>query len=197
MSDFKSTKIERTCETCQQTFYRYPADLRKGDCRFCSHDCYQIAPRRVTPIDVRFRRHVGPTNERGCQLWTGCRNANGYGNLKINGVVVSAHRVAWTIARGPIPDGLHVLHTCDTPACVTVAHLFLGTHADNMTDKNAKGRVKCGEDAGSKLTTAQVIEIRELYKVGGISIPQLATRFGIGRTTVHSIIHRRDWKHLP
>jgi hypothetical protein len=46
----------------------------------------------------------------------------------------------WEETRGPIPDGLHVLHRCDIPACVNIDHLFLGTHSDNMQDIVAKGR---------------------------------------------------------
>jgi len=72
-----------------------------------------------------------------CILWTGSRNADGYGTMSRNR---KAHRVAWEHERGPIPAGMSVLHRCDTPACVNVAHLFLGTQADNMADMMAKGR---------------------------------------------------------
>lgn len=197
MTTSQSTKVERICETCQKTFYRFQADMRKGPCRFCSRECALIAPRTVKPIEVRFRRHVGSVTERGCQPWTGAKNSNGYGNIKVNGKTISASRIAWELANGAIPDGMHICHTCDNPACVAIAHLFPGTHQDNMADKNAKGRVSVGERNASKLITSQVIEIRELYKAGHISIPQLAARFGVANTTVHSIIHRRKWKHIP
>jgi hypothetical protein len=56
------------------------------------------------------------------------------------GSVWKAHRVAWTLANGPIPAGMHVLHTCDNPPCCNPGHLWLGTQADNMADMARKGR---------------------------------------------------------
>lgn len=77
-----------------------------------------------------------------CWLWTGATNEHGYGKLSANGSWRLAHRVSWNLSNGEIPDNLQVLHRCDTPACVNPAHLFLGTHADNMRDMKQKGRWK-------------------------------------------------------
>ena len=71
-----------------------------------------------------------------CWLWTGSRNADGYGLFGLLGKTTRAHRIAW----GDVPDGLHVLHRCDNPPCVRRSHLFLGTDRDNQRDKAAKGR---------------------------------------------------------
>ena len=76
----------------------------------------------------------------GCWLWLGPRDGDGYGRFWINGRKTSAHRLAWTLAHGEIADGLHVLHRCDRPACVNPDHLALGTHWQNMADRDAKGR---------------------------------------------------------
>lgn len=84
-----------------------------------------------------------------CTLWTGLKRHK-YGCFHAPHMV-SAHRYAWELAHGPIPDGLCVLHRCDTPACVNPAHLFLGTHADNVADKVAKGRQARGDGSPSRL----------------------------------------------
>jgi hypothetical protein len=51
-----------------------------------------------------------------------------------------AHRVAYELAVGPIPEGKHICHTCDTPACVNPKHLYVGDPATNGRDRAARGR---------------------------------------------------------
>lgn len=90
---------------------------------------------------------------RGCWLWQGAKLVNGYGvisltRLRKRGIKIApsnarkstTHRLAWELARGPVPKGKHVLHTCDTPNCVNPTHLFLGDQVANNLDKCAKGR---------------------------------------------------------
>jgi hypothetical protein len=72
-----------------------------------------------------------------CWEWQRSRSRQGYGRL---GPRVYAHRLAYEVFIGPIPDGLHVLHHCDNPPCCNPAHLWSGTVADNMRDRDAKGR---------------------------------------------------------
>jgi hypothetical protein len=85
-----------------------------------------------------------------CDLWTRARNREGYGEVWHDGRLYRAHRLAWELSNGPIPEGLLVLHKCDTPACVNVEHLFIGTHTDNMADRKRKGRQARGEQHGSR-----------------------------------------------
>ena len=90
--------------------------------------------------------------DNGCLEWTRCTNTDGYGQIKVNGKVIKTHRLAWTLANGPIPDGLNVLHHCDNPPCGETepseeypeGHLFLGTVAMNVADRVAKGRTRTG-----------------------------------------------------
>jgi hypothetical protein len=82
------------------------------------------------------------TKTKGCWEWRGDHNAKGYGRLTVSGRNCRAHRLSWQLHRGPIPRGEWVLHTCDNPNCVNPAHLFLGTHTDNMRDCCAKGRAR-------------------------------------------------------
>lgn len=95
------------------------------------------------PLDrilARVDKRAGPDK---CWPWVGGSLNEGYGCIRLgssHGRIVLAHRAAWAIANGPIPDGLFVLHHCDNPPCCNPAHLFLGTHQDNMDDMVAKGR---------------------------------------------------------
>lgn len=76
-----------------------------------------------------------------CWVWqAGIKPHNGYGAFSLNGREMVAHRVAWLLCHGEIPDGLRVLHHCDNPPCVRPDHLFLGTQKDNVLDAVAKGR---------------------------------------------------------
>jgi hypothetical protein len=89
---------------------------------------------------LRFWAHVDKTGE--CWVWTGARNAAGYGDFHRGGGMnhVFAHRYSWELVHGSLPEGRLVLHHCDNPPCVNPKHLFDGTHADNTRDMIRKGR---------------------------------------------------------
>lgn len=121
-----------------------------------------------------------------CWLWPGPLS-HGYGALHGK----RAHRVVYEAAYGPVPPGLHVLHRCDTPACVRPSHLFLGTQADNIADKVAKGRQAKGEGNNhAKLTESQVRAIRSSSKSGAA----LAREYGIAISTACRIKNGTTWK---
>ncbi len=88
----------------------------------------------------RLEQWSQPEPNSGCLLWLGAPVRDGYGQLSVNGRLIRAHRLAWEVAHGPVHPNLCVLHSCDTPACINPAHLFVGTRLDNARDRKAKGR---------------------------------------------------------
>lgn len=81
-----------------------------------------------------------PVEPEACWEWTGHRDRDGYGELRVCGRPKRAHRVSWELTHGDIPPGLLVCHACDNPSCVRPGHLWLGTKSDNARDSYAKGR---------------------------------------------------------
>lgn len=143
-----------------------------------------------------FERHIQPEPMSGCWLWSGAWEKDGYGWVADgNGSATQAHRKAWALYVGPVPNGMHVLHRCDTRCCVNPAHLFLGAHADNMRDMASKGRAarRRGQAVPSaKLTEAQAREI-----LGSSERPgAVAARFGVSPALVYAIRKRVIWRHL-
>lgn len=93
------------------------------------------------PLTDLFWRHVEKRDD-GCWTWTGWKHPrSNHGQMNHAGTIKKAHRVSWELHRGEIGEGLHVCHHCDNPPCVNPEHLFLGTNADNVRDRDAKGRL--------------------------------------------------------
>lgn len=99
-----------------------------------------------TPPFQRFLGNYCVHPDTGCWLWEGSTYQNGYGWLKVFGKIVSAHRYSYELHRGPIPCGGHILHSCDVKHCVNPDHLRVGSHAENMADAVARGRIASGPD---------------------------------------------------
>ena len=119
----------------------------------------------------------------------------GYGRVWM-GRRWQAHRLAWTMAVGPIPDGMQVNHLCHNRACIRIDHLRLGTHQDNADDMVRAGRQARGEGNGSaKLTEVDIREIR-LMRQGGASFNHIARAYGVHPGTIRDIHVRRTWGHI-
>lgn len=132
-----------------------------------------------------------------CWNWQAGKVPFGYGMMWFGGKDQNSHRVAWQIAFGLIPKGMHVCHHCDNPSCCNPNHLFLGTPKQNMNDRDGKQRGPIGEKQGrSKLKPPDVLSIRSLYATGKCSQPALASQFSIDQAQVWRIIHRKTWKHI-
>ena len=146
----------------------------------------------LTP-EQRFWAKVDKTVN--CWNWTAGTDAFGYGELSINRKKWRAHRRAWVMVNGAIPNGVCVLHRCDNPACVKPEHLFLGNRLNNAQDRKAKGRN--GDKRGvknptSKLTEAQVMSIRKDSR----NTVELSKAYGVGDACIGKIKRRVSWSHL-
>ena len=138
--------------------------------------------------------------ESGCWEWAARKDRAGYGEFHLNGATVKAHRVSYSL-KNPSADinGMCVLHSCDNPSCVNPHHLFLGSHADNVSDKCKKGRGRFRPHLGSKngcskLTEEQVKEIRELK--GRVIQTVMAERYGVSQALISLILLKKGWKHV-
>ena len=149
------------------------------------------------PIAERFWEKVSKTD--GCWLWTASLTRGGYGQFPLRkGVIRRAHRIAWELTNGPVPDGLWVLHQCDNPPCVRPDHLFLGTPKDNTADKIAKGRSNMPHGSArpqAKISEADVIAIRNA-RAQGATGAELARQYGVHRTAIYHICQRDYWRHV-
>jgi len=158
------------------------------------------SPQKWFNLRDQFNSHVSKKkNANGCLLWVGAKYRSGHGTMKVGGrggKLVRAHRAAWILERGPIPDGLCVCHKCDVPACVNVDHLFLGTQRDNMRDMRAKGRTSPGQTLPTKLTEVQVRAIRAEAANRTRSFRRIGTDYGVTEHTIRAVIYRWSWKHV-
>lgn len=134
--------------------------------------------------------------ENGCLLWFRAIDSMGYGLTYIDGKLMKAHRAAWLYHHGEIPTGKCVCHRCDVRACVNPAHLFLGTHGENMADMQAKGRSVrlVGERVGtSKLRAADIPIIRQM-RANGESLASIARKYRVSKHPIYSIVHNKTWR---
>jgi len=147
----------------------------------------------------RFCEKIVFGKEDECWIWEGAIQSSGYGSFGIGeGKTALAHRIAYEIEYGVIPDGLCIRHRFDEKLCVNPKHLVVGTIADNNKDMRERGRQASGENNGmSKLTDKQVITMRSDYKFEGKSIKELAVEYEIHYNTARNVIHGNTWKDLP
>ena len=159
-----------------------------------------IGTRARGTAEERFERHIDKTGE--CWNWTGRLTGKGYGTLGLGGRGAKqklVHRLSYEIHKGPIPDGMVVMHKCDNPRCVNPDHLDAGTQSQNIKDAFSRGRKLMptkkarGEECGaSKLMEADVLNIRE----SKLSFSKLAAAYGVNKSTIERIKYRKTWRHI-
>jgi hypothetical protein len=198
-----SMQVQRTCSIPSCPNPR--AKGRRGWCHGHYKRWYRYGdPLASYPNPSQAERFWPKVDRRGpedCWEWQGAKNNHGYGWFSIACKARLAHRAAWQLTHGEIPEGQHVLHRCDNPPCCNPAHLWLGTPADNSADRNAKGRTRAGpplrgeRNGAAKLTTSQALEIKRRLAAGE-SERSIAEDFPVTDSTVHLIAKGQKWAHL-
>lgn len=136
-----------------------------------------------------------PVPEAGCWIWVRGTDKCGYGKTYVNGRHVGAHRASYEAHNGPVPAGLEVLHSCDTPSCCNPSHLRVGTHKENSLDRVKRGRsarLVGGLNPGAVLDIERVRMVREHQG----SHSSAARAFGISIATAHRIRTNTSWSDI-
>jgi hypothetical protein len=155
-------------------------------------DKVKVVKRKLSEIPLIERLEGRCTEDGNCIVWGGSKTKTGYGTITYKHKKFYTHRAMWKAKYGAIPEGLDVLHKCDNPPCINPEHLFLGTQAINMLDRDLKGRHKCG---GGKMTTEKIYSLRKKYNAGAKQI-DLAKEYDLHPRTVHKIVNYQTWKTI-
>lgn len=153
---------------------------------------------RPDVLAQRFWPKVAKGDPAECWIWNGARVRKGYGKIKAvapDKATLSAHRVAYEFAVGPIPSGMMVCHRCDNPPCVNPDHLFVGTATDNRADQQRKGRFNPGDRFGAKGSNARLTEdqVREIRRSPQLGHEVFSARFGVTPNTIRNVIRGKSW----
>jgi len=182
-----------TCVVCGGLYYIPPSHRAFQAC--CSRECRSVRMSQLMRRDLteRFWEKVDRSGD--CWIWTASVMKNGYGCIRIDKKTTRAHRVAYELTKGPIPEGLLLRHTCDNRRCVNPAHLVPGTFKDNVKDALDRGRHRVGErDPKAKLSNLDVANIR-VALAAGITGRSLARRYKVDETTISQIKTGQKRRH--
>ena len=153
-------------------------------------------------LNERFWSKVRKAGPNDCWEWQANKNNKGYGLFRPGGSRPKelAHRLSYAASFGPIPANGLVLHSCDNSSCVNPTHLRVGSHKENVSDMDERQRRKPPHLVGetnptSKLTDAQVIEIRRAY-IAGDHRDAIAERYGLSPLSIPDLVSGKSWKHL-
>ena len=145
----------------------------------------------MSAVSEVFESKVETIPWSGCWIWMGPLMNNGYGVWQHQKVKMSAHRWSYTLYFGEIPEGMMVLHSCDTPICVNPAHLRIGTNSDNMKDAMQRGRF-----AWKNLQWSPTIPATDLDEIKRLrrekTLQEIADGYGVSRQAVHQFLKTHD-----
>lgn len=150
---------------------------------------------------ARFWAKVDRRGPNDCWPWNACVDRKGYGKFSLRrGINTAAHRVAYALTYGIVPDGACVCHSCDNPLCCNPAHLWLGTVFENNTDMITKGRFRIARHDGihnprARLTEFDVYSIRTRVQ-NGETRAAIAREYGVSYSTIDHAVRGISWKHL-
>lgn len=151
-------------------------------------------------FEAKFWARVDRGEPDECWEWQACRHRFGHGQVAVPAGIMGerrvhyAHRVAYYLTNGPIPDGLYVCHSCDNPSCCNPAHLVAGTQARNMRDMSERGRAR-SEQPRAILNENQVRDIRR-RRAGGERCCDLAREYGVSYTCVSLTSRGLKWRNV-
>lgn len=148
---------------------------------------------KLTGLAARLEKRT--VRGESCWEWTGTRIPRGYGAIHFDGKSRLAHRMAWLVRHGVLPEGLHVCHSCDNRGCVNPDHLFLGTPTDNMQDMLSKGRGRKARGEQVPQHKLTVEDVRAIKTHEGRT-KDLVEIYSVSRTTIQRIRASKTWKHI-
>lgn len=147
-------------------------------------------------ISERIWSKVKIGSENVCWPWAGSIRGR-YGRISYKDASLNVTRVIYFLSHGEIPNDKVVRHTCDNPICCNPTHLLIGTHADNVADRQSRGRTnapKGSKNGQSKLTEHDVLKIRILCKTK--SQRSVARIYKVNQSIISDIILKKSWKHV-
>lgn len=150
----------------------------------------------IRPLTKSYIESSVTVTEEGCWEWNKTKTAGGYGLLRRENKQILAHRLAYFLWNGKWPNICR--HKCDNRPCCNPEHLEDGTHADNVRDRDERGRGRWAtneEHGRCKFSNEQVKWVREMW-AAGMTQTAIGKEIGMSQTMVSRIVrneHRLNY----